>query len=376
MAGNRSEILVVTWDGGGNVPPAVGIAAELQRRGHAVRFAGHPRQRDSLTAAGFDVAPSHEARPFSPLDDNSPLTYVKTFGDRGLGRDVSAALADRPADLVVVDCLLFGVMEALRTSGTPYVSLEHLYDAYFRRSWLRGPMGLGMRLMRLDPAASLAAARATLVASLPTLDPAGAQPRSDVTYVGPAVPFSPRVSADPAVLVSLSTIKFPKMQESLQTVLDATAGLDARVVVTTGPVVDPASLRASANHELHRFVPHAELMPSMSLVIGHGGHSTTMQALAHDLPIVVMPMHPLLDQRMVGQSLEREGAGRLVSKKTSVEELRTVVSDLLADGPHRQAAARLGEQVRAMPGAVNGADQVEALLRNGAAAPGRRAARP
>ena len=369
-----AEILVVTWDGGGNVPPAVGIATELQRRGHTVRFVGHARQHDSLTAAGFDVAPSREARPFSPLDDHSPLTYVRTFGDRGLGRDVMSSLAARPADLVVVDCMAFGVMEALRRSGTTYVVLEHLYDAYFRRSWLRGPMGLGMRLLRLDPAASLAAARATLVASLPTLDPAGAQPRGDVTYVGPVVPFSPRASADPAVLVSLSTITFPKMRGSLQTVLDATADMDARVVVTTGPVIDPASLRAAANHELHRFVPHAELMPSMSLVVGHGGHSTTMQALAHDLPLVVMPMHPLLDQRMVGQSLEQAGAGRLVSKKTSVEELRTVVSDLLADGPHRQAAARLGEQVRAMPGAVNGADQVEAVLRNGATVPGRPAA--
>src|ERR1044072_3238929 len=102
-----AEILVVTWDGGGNVPPAVGIATELRRRGHSVRFVGHPRQHESLTAAGFEVAPSRAARPFSPRDDNSPLTYIKTFGDRGLGRDVHAALGARPTDLVVVDCLLF-----------------------------------------------------------------------------------------------------------------------------------------------------------------------------------------------------------------------------------------------------------------------------
>jgi MGT family glycosyltransferase len=184
------------------------------------------------------------------------------------------------------------------------------------------------------------------------------------------------VPADPAVLVSLSTIRFPKMQECLQTVLDATAGLDARVVVTTGPVVDPASLRPADNHELHRFVPHAELMPQMSMVVGHGGHSTTMQALAHDLPMVVMPMHPLLDQRMVGQSLADAGAGLVVPKKVSAEKLRPVITGLLADGPHRAAAARLGAAIRAMPGATNGADRLEALLRNGAAAPGRPVARP
>jgi UDP:flavonoid glycosyltransferase YjiC (YdhE family) len=371
-----SDVLVVTWDGGGNVPPAVGIATELKARGHAVRFAGHPRQAESLTRAGFEVVPARHARAFSALDDNSPVALVRAFGDRGLGRDVLAALADRPADLVVVDCMLFGVMEALRESRTPYVVLEHLYDAYFRRSWLRGPMGIGMRLMRLKPDASLAAARATYVASLPSLDPAGASPRPEVEYVGPVASSSPRVDAEPAVLVSLSTFRFPRMQECLQTVLDATAGLPARVVVTTGPVIDPVSLRTAANHEVHRFVPHAELMPQMSLVVGHGGHSTTMQALAHDLPLVVMPMHPLLDQPMVGKTVAAAGAGRVVPKKIDAAALRPVVEELLADGPHRAAAARLGAEVRATPGATNAADRIEALVRDGAGAPGLRAARP
>jgi MGT family glycosyltransferase len=197
-----------------------------------------------------------------------------------------------------------------------------------------------------------------------------------VEHVGPVVPFGERVPGDPAVLVSLSTFRFPKMQECLQTVLDATAGLDARVVVTTGPVIDPASLRTAANHEVHRFVPHAELMPQMSLVVGHGGHATTMQALAHDLPLVVMPMHPLLDQPMVGRTVEAAGAGRAVSKKVDAATLRQVVEELLADGPHRAAAARLGAQIRAMPGAAHAADRIEALVRNGAAVPGPRAARP
>ena len=83
-----AEILFVTWDGGGNVPPALGIAAELQRRGHEVRFLGHAVNSAPLTAAGFEVAPSRHLRAFSPLDDNSPLASHGVFGDRGLGRDV------------------------------------------------------------------------------------------------------------------------------------------------------------------------------------------------------------------------------------------------------------------------------------------------
>ena len=370
-----ADLLFVTWDGGGNVPPAVGIARELQRRGHHVRFVGHRRQAEPLTAAGFEVEPSRYALPFSALDATSPVGYVRMFGDRGMGRDVVAALDARPADLVVVDCLSFGALAALRESGTPYVVLEHLYDAYFRGSWMRGPMGLGMRVKRLRPQASLDAAAATLVASLPGLDPAGRRPRPGAEYVGPVLDWSPRVEAEPAILVSLSTFHFPRMRECLQTVLDATAGTDARVVVTTGPVVEPDSLRLAANHEVHRFVPHAELMPRMSLVVGHGGHGTTMQALAHDLPLVVMPMHPLLDQPLVGRTVAEAGAGRVVRKRVTATDLRPVIEELLGDGPHREAAARLGAQVRALPGATRAADRVESLLRDAAVAPGRRAGR-
>ena len=72
----------------------------------------------------------------------------------------------------------------------------------------------------------------------------------------------------------------------------------------------------------------------MSLVVGHGGHATTMRALAHDLPLVVMPMHPFLDQPMVGAQVEAAGGGRLVAKDATPEQLRPVIAALLADG-HR-----------------------------------------
>ncbi|GAA1912031.1 glycosyltransferase [Nocardioides marmoribigeumensis] len=354
-----AEILVVTWDGGGNVPPATGIARELLSRGHRVRFVGHRAQHRSLVDAGFEVAPSPRSRDFSGVQESSPVTMARTFSDRGLARDVIAALDARPADLVVVDCLLMGVLEAVRAHGTPYVVLEHLYDASYR-SLLRGPIGLGMRLHGLRPGRALAGAAARLVASVPELDPSGE--RAGIEHVGPVVEWSPRVPGDPAVLVSLSTFAYPGMADCLQRLLDATAGLEARVVVTTGPVVDPASLRTAANHEVHRFVPHAELMPHMSLVVGHGGHSTTMRALAHDLPLVVMPMHPMVDQPVVGRSVARAGAGRVVPKAAPAKRVRPVIEDLLADGPHRAAAARLGEAVRARPGARRAADRVEDLV--------------
>ena len=138
--------------------------------------------------------------------------------------------------------------------------------------------------------------------------------------------------------------------------------LDTRVVATTGPAVDPGDQTAPANAEVHRFVPHAELMPQASLVIGHAGHGTTMQALAHDLPMVLMPMHPMLDQPMVARSVAAAGAARVVPKKATAAQLAPVIAMLLADGPHRAAAAKLGAEIRALPGAAGAADRIEDLV--------------
>ncbi len=364
-----AEILFVTWDGGGNVPPALGIAAELQRRGHGVRFLGHETQREPITSAGFACAAFATAKPFSSLDSNSPLRMMALFSDRAIGRDTLAEVARSATDVVVADCMLIGALRACADADLTYVSLEHLFDGYLRGSWLKGPIGLAAKAKRLRPRAAWDSAALTVVASLDELDPGHARAHTATTvWTGPvlAQPAPHDLgSHDPAVLVSLSTYNFPNMAASLQNVLDATADLEARIVVTTGPVVDPSELRPAANHEVYRYVPHDELMPQMSLVVGHGGHATTMRALAHDLPLVVMPMHPLLDQPVVGRQVEAAGAGRTVKKGASAQALRPVIEELLADGPHRTAAARLGALIRESRGSEAAADRILALVPNG-----------
>ncbi|GGO90393.1 glycosyl transferase [Nocardioides phosphati] len=358
-----SSILFITWDGGGNVPPLLGIAAELQSRGHQVRVMGHAQQAEFVEASGLSLVPFTTARAFTCGGKNSPFDYLGVFGDRAMGRDVLAELADRPADLVVVDCLLFGPIEAVAASGTPYVLLEHTYAEYFTRTWMRGPMGTGLRIKRFATRELVRRARLRVVATLPELDPATARPvPANVRYCGPVVRGTPAAPATPTVLVSLSTVNFPGMQACLQNVLDALATLPVRGIVTTGPVIDPADLRAPANVELHRYVPHAQLMPQASVVVGHGGHATTMLALSHDLPVLVLPMHPMLDQKMVGTTLVDAGAGRLLTKRAKPDALAAAIRALLEDGPHRAAAARLGAAIRAQSGAAAGADLIDGLL--------------
>ncbi|MET9877063.1 nucleotide disphospho-sugar-binding domain-containing protein [Actinacidiphila glaucinigra] len=148
---------------------------------------------------------------------------------------------------------------------------------------------------------------------------------------------------------------------ALQAVLDAVADLPLHAVMATGHAVEPSAPRPPPNAEVHPYVPHAVVMPAVSLVVGHGGHGTTMQALAHDLPLVVMPMHPMLDQSMIAKAVEQQGAARVVRRNASPERIRAAISDLLASGPHRQASARLGTRLRAEPGDAAAADRIGTL---------------
>jgi UDP:flavonoid glycosyltransferase YjiC (YdhE family) len=287
------------------------------------------------------------------------------FADRGPGEDLLASVGRQPADLVVVDCLSLGALAAAERAGLRRAVLVHTFHR-FLQPWRRGPMGLIAGLKGLHPARYWSTADLTLVTTLRELDP-GPLPENvrhtGAVWQGETAPAVPDPGRDPLVLVSLSTTYFPGQPEALQSIVDTLAGLPVRVVVTTGPAIDPATLRLPPNAEAHRYVPHDQLLPQASLVIGHGGHATTMRALAHDLPIVVVPMHPMLDQRMIGGAVARAGAGRVVAKGDITANMRGAVLELLADGPHRAAAARLGTQIRERDGAVTAADHLEGLLR-------------
>lgn len=363
-----ARILFVTWDGGGNVPPLLGIAAEAQRRGHAVHVIGNAGQAATVADAGLAFTGYPTARAFTSQRNNSPVALAATWGGADLGQDVVDEARRIAADLVVVDCLLPGAMQALGQAGLPYVVVEHLFDG-FLSSLLRGPIALLVRMRGVGWRAGLNGAAARLVASVPSLDPAASRPApANLAWTGPVLEATSAAPAEPTVLVSLSTYAYSGIAATLQRVLDACAELPARVLVTTGPVVDPAALRVPGNAEAHRWVPHAELMPNVSMVVTHGGHSTTMLALAHDLPVLVLPLHPLVDQPMVGTAVEAAGAGRRLAKRSSPGTLRPVIEELLGDGPHRGAAARLGAEIRGLRGRETAADRLEELIGNGALA--------
>jgi UDP:flavonoid glycosyltransferase YjiC (YdhE family) len=357
-----ADVLFVTLAAGGNLPPATGIGRELKARGHRVRVLGHETQRSAVSEAGLGFAAYRHSPPWSSTEKKGTVTGLRSIQavltHPGLGRDLVDLVRADPADLIVIDCMLVNVLEAASREGLPHVALFHTFYGYFDGPFRQGPVGLICRLKRLGMRRLWSQADLGLVCADRQLDPAGPDAPENVVWAGVVQETGEpaRPSARPQVLASLSTTYFPGQREALQNILDAVDGMDVDLTMTTGPAVDPQGLTPPANATVCQYVPHEQLLPGCAVVIGHGGHGTAMRALGHDLPLLMMPMHPLLDQPMVGQAVAGQGAGLMLKRTASAQQIRDTLTTLIAEESYRTAAAAVGARIRANDGAQTAAD--------------------
>jgi len=366
-----STYAIVTVDAGGNVPPALAIAAELTRRGHAVHVLGHERQRELVAGAGYAFAPLETLAYWNATVRRSAPSAIalaaRLGADRELEDEVRERVREIDADAALVDCIMPSSVRGARRAGVPTAVLFHTFLEYWVRGYRRGPVGMLARLRGAGLLAEWNAADARIVVTDPDLDPAAHRtnsPSAPATWVGPAehgVPASPDASAPPLVVVSLSTVPFPGQTDAYRRIIAALGALPVRGIVTLGGLEPDKPLVAPPNVEVRDFARHDELFPQASLVIGHGGHSTTFRALAHGVPVVLMPMHPLLDQPMVADAVARAGAGAALRRTTASGRIAAAVTAVLADPGVRAAAVRIGERIRSTDAAAAAATANEQL---------------
>jgi UDP:flavonoid glycosyltransferase YjiC (YdhE family) len=343
------RILLVTPSAGGNVPPTLAIAAQLLADGHDVLAIGHPQLQAAFSDAGVDFRPFTRARRWSPVTDRpgvrSMLGWLPLASDRGIEGDVGDELARRPVDVVVVDCMIPVALRAARRSGARVVLLVHAFSGYWIDLWSRSnPLGAWLRLTRAHPASHPADLAVVLTA--PELDVVDRSrvPAARVTQTGPIVPEVTAAASTgaAAALVSFSTISYPGQRGALQRTLDALASRPLTAIATVAPSLAPEHLRVPENVEVRGLVPHAQLLPHVRLLIGHGGHGTTMAAIAHGVPVLVIAMSSVADQPLVGAAVERAGVGASLPRESSVAEISQALTTVLADPSLAVRAAALG----------------------------------
>lgn len=354
---------MVVPDAGGNVQPSLRIGRALTDRDHQVIVLGHEQLRAASTAVDLSFEPFIEARTWRPVHERpgirTLLGWLALATDRGIGRDLQRVARAWSPDLVVVDCMVPAVLPVAHKLGVPTAIIMHTVQRYWGDQWSRtSPMGMWLRFQRLHPARHCP--DLTIVTTLPVLDPGPAVlPRSKQSgpILGQLGEQSSRDSALP-ILVSLSTITYPDQRDVLQRILNAIASLPIRAVVTNPTGLQ--NLHVPPNAHLEQFMPHAEVMPHVRAVVSHGGHGTAMMALAHGLPVLVVPLTQHADHELVGRAIDAAGVGKIVHKHSDTASLLAAINATLAiDAP---PIRHLADTLRSTDGATLAAEAMESLL--------------
>lgn len=127
-----------------------------------------------------------------------------------------------------------------------------------------------------------------------------------------------------------------------------------RMVVVTGPRLDPGVVTPRPGLEVHAFVPDLpRLLGASDLAVVQGGLTTTMELAAARRPFLYVPLEHHFEQNLhVRHRLERYGAGRCVPYDQAADP------DLLATA----IAEEIGTEVTCRPVEDSGAARAAALL--------------
>lgn len=170
--------------------------------------------------------------------------------------------------------------------------------------------------------------------------------------------------AGPVVHVTFGTVAaYNTAPEIYRAIIDGLAEEPVNLLVTVGRNNDPnelGPLRESVRVE--RFVPHSDLLPHCDAVVTHGGPGSTVVALAHGLPLVVIPGGGAAQTR-IGHACERAGAGRMVAREDlSPAVVRAAILEVLRDPGFRANARAIAAEIRQMPPPVEAVRAIEALV--------------
>ncbi|HEY5783897.1 MAG TPA: glycosyltransferase [Microlunatus sp.] len=152
----------------------------------------------------------------------------------------------------------------------------------------------------------------------------------------------------PRVYLTLGTVSFGAV-EVLRRAASEIASLDVDLLVAVGPEGDPTLLgELPSNVHVERFVPQAEVLGRVDLIVHHGGTGTVLAALEAGLPQVILPQGA--DQPFNADLISRSGAGHHQANEDHAPgSIASLVGPLLGECPERETAVRIAVEIAAMP---------------------------
>lgn len=355
-----SRFLFVVIPERGHLHPYLGPALHLRERGHEVVIFAEAPLDAVLEPLGLPRWPPHPPAPavrhageeFSARVRDAAwlrqwVAGVLLDGVEAQVPRIEAAIAELRPDALVLDPMVYAGAIAAHRAGRPWAAVSNSLNPAL-------PPDLDSELLRT--VAWLAPRRAELFAAhgmAPTfrgcdlLAPAltvcftsralVGQPPPGVRLVGASLPPCPREPGSdidwaarggrPRVLMSLGS-QVHHQPRMFHTVATALQGMEVDVVASIGDL-DPAPLGPwPAGAVLRPWLPQLEVLPHVDVMITHGGANSVMEALAHDVPLLVSPI--CNDQFHQAELVQRAGFGRVLDLHTATPQAcRTALQALL-----------------------------------------------
>lgn len=168
-------------------------------------------------------------------------------------------------------------------------------------------------------------------------------------------------STEPRICVSMGSLPLEAGIEGLRVTVDALAELPVEVVVAGAGSRDSALGELPANARAGGWIPHDQLLPTCDAVVHHGGAGSSMAALDHGLPQLVLPQ--LGDQFANADQLAQRGvAEKLDLHERTTDRTCRAVEYLLAEPSYRARAREVRTEIATMPAPTEVATVLERIV--------------
>ncbi|GAA1303894.1 glycosyltransferase [Saccharothrix xinjiangensis] len=371
------KILFSSLGSHGHTYPLIPLAIAAREQGHEVvyvtseTFANVLKPHDvEHVTGGLDIGAAFAAATTSPTaalgdarpHDVDPKQIARMFGyvmPRAFATDLAPVIADRRPDLVVHEVANIGAGLAAQVAGVP--ALCHGF----------GRMWVGEEVLTDDAVALMRQVAEEVGGRVPDEHP--------MLLGNPYLDVCPPSVQEPGFLatanrVELRPVPFAEPGELpawvtghreplvyltlgtafgdagvLRAAIAGLAALGARVLVAAGPTVSTDALgEVPDNVVVLPWVPQADLLPHVDLVVHHGGSGTTMGSFGAGVPQLVLPQGA--DQFSNAAAVTAAGLGdQLLGEQVTAEAVAEGARRLLADEAVRDAARAIAAEVAAMP---------------------------
>jgi len=382
----------------GHLNPMTALARRLQARGNEVVFFGVPDVEPFVRAAGLDFVPYGEAEyPVGSIDKlYSSVAKMRGFEvvqhscmdlNPELTRVAFDCLPEKLAmtgvEALVIDTVHFFIELVPLSMSIPYVQIWNVLHLDFsgatpasvfscpldtspeglnrnavnlnKLGAILGPMAeiarsyaerVGLKIDWNDPAATVS--KLAVITQTPKeFDFPGIPWPAQFHYTGPfhndegrepvLFPWE-QLTDKPLIYASLGTL-VNGMDDLYKHILDAIEPLeDVQVVLSVGKNISPENLDPiPSNTIVVRSAPQIELLKRASLCITHAGLNTTLESLAHGVPMVAMPIG--FDQPGTAARIAHHGTGEFIEvDELTTDRLGGLIEKVLQDPSYRERA--------------------------------------